>query len=223
MSQKIKNNYLRITNNLKPQTKLLAVTKSVSAETIRILYELGQRDFGENRVSDLKDKAEILKDLKDIRWHFIGNLQSKKVKDLFKIENLKYIHSVDSLSLIDELIKRSSLLKNSVNLFLQVNTSMEEEKSGFINIQETEVGVEKILSLANSPLKLYGLMTMGKLRTEDFSQAARICFSKLKLIQETLLERHPEKLFLSMGMSADYQIAEDVGTDWVRLGGVLFE
>ncbi len=188
--------------------QLVAVTKKRSVKDIEALYKLGQRDFGENRVQELQDKAEQLKTLKDIRWHMIGPLQRNKVKQLLKIPQLYAIHSVSSLKLIEELNK----YQHQVNIFLQVNTSMEDEKSGFETLEEIrEAGYAM-------DVPVYGLMTMGKLRTDKFEADAQKCFQKLVDLKHQLSPH----LKLSMGMSQDYHIALKIGTDYIRVGSKLF-
>lgn len=214
----LQNNLKKILSELSGKAKLLAVTKTVTSDTIRELYSLGQRDFGENRVKDLEIKANELKDLTDIRWHFIGNLQRKKVKDLFSIPNLYAIHSIDSQKLIDELIKRQDELTHDLKLFIQVNTSHEEQKSGFENINEITQALTTLSKSAK--LKAIGLMTMATIRTQDQEAEALRCFKDLNQLKEDL---GVQSLELSMGMSQDYQIALKVGTDWVRIGSLLYK
>lgn len=214
----LQNNLKKILSELSGKAKLLAVTKTVTSDTIRELYSLGQRDFGENRVKDLEIKANELKDLTDIRWHFIGNLQRKKVKDLFSIPNLYAIHSIDSQKLIDELIKRQDELTHDLKLFIQVNTSHEEQKSGFENINEITQALTTLSKSAK--LKAIGLMTMATIRTQDQEAEALRCFKDLNQLKEDL---GVQSLELSIGMSQDYQIALKVGTDWVRIGSLLYK
>lgn len=211
------NNLEQILKTINSKAKLLAVTKSADIDVITKLYELGQRDFGENRVDDLADKAFKLKHLKNLKWHFIGNLQRKKVKDLLKIPSLYAIHSVDSLKLALELNKRSDCLDQDLLLYFQVNTSGEKEKAGFENSKEVLVAMEAI----EAPhLIIAGLMTMATIRTENQRLEAKKCFIKLVQVKNSLNRKGLE---LSMGMSQDFEIALEVGTDWVRVGSKLFD
>ncbi len=201
-----KENLEKIKKETIGKTILIAVSKTFPAEDIRLCYELGQRHFGENRVSELEQKAQELSDLKDIHWHFVGHLQSNKIKKLLSIKNLYAIHSVDKLSLLQNLIQE----KNTAKLFLEVNTSGEKEKQGFSEITE----IKEALKLAS----IEGLMTMAKWRTQDYLQTAQECFQKLKDIRDLL----NKELKLSMGMSEDYPLAVKMGSDYIRVGQKIF-
>ena len=113
----------KYSHNDTQEVRLIAVTKYSPVEDVVFAYEADQFDFGENRVSDLKEKADFFKDhsLQNVRWHFIGHLQSNKVKELLKIPNLYSIHSIDSIKLIEELIKRKDEFEGPINIFLQYN------------------------------------------------------------------------------------------------------
>jgi hypothetical protein len=198
------------------KSRLLVVSKTQSLDDIRALYEAGQRDFGENRVQELEEKDQALSDLKELRWHLIGHLQSNKIPKLNKISRLVAIHSVDDLELTEKLIK-GLRLSHPVGLFLQVNTSGEDEKSGFEVEADLKLAAQK-LSKISSPVFFQGLMTMGTIRTEDVTGEAHRCFSALKALKDAL---NPA-LELSMGMSGDYLIARDHGSDWVRVGSKIF-
>jgi len=209
------------------EAQLVGVTKYSPVEDVILAYEAGLYDFGENRTSDLKEKAEVFKtqELNKVRWHFIGHLQTNKVRELLQIPRLWAIHSVDSLRLLEELYKRENEFKGSeIKVFLQINTSHEEEKSGFETIDELYPAVDLMLSRKDSKFKLHGLMTMGPIRTEDFEADARKCFKALAHVQKTLAERyHLNDLKLSMGMSQDYSIAMEEGSDYVRIGSKIFK
>ncbi len=211
----MKKNYEEVLKEL-GETKLVIVSKNQSIEKIQFLYDLGHRDFGENKVQELSHKSEALSNL-DIRWHFIGNLQSNKVKKLLVIRNLHFIHSVSKMSLVEELIRNMC----EVSYFLQVNTSGEDEKSGFLELSEIEQALEKIAKKGHS---VQGLMTIGAIRTNSFEDDARSCFSKLVKIKETLRAEYflNQQIDLSMGMSKDYHIALNYHSDWVRIGSRIF-
>jgi pyridoxal phosphate enzyme (YggS family) len=206
---------------------LVAVSKTRPVDDILHAYQAGIRDFGENRVEELESKASALHEMgiDDINWHFIGKLQSKKIGRLLNIEALKAIHSVDSLSLLQKLIdadKRGKAKCRDVDLFIQVNTSGETEKSGFVDWDDLASAVN-LLASEKPPFTLRGLMTMSKMRTETFTDDALKCFNQLQRIRDKLVEDFAiEGLKLSMGMSNDYEIALNVGTDYIRLGSVLF-
>jgi pyridoxal phosphate enzyme (YggS family) len=203
-------------------SKLLLVSKTRSEEEIRAYYELGQRDFGENRVQELMEKSEHLKAAcPEIRWHMIGNLQSNKINQLFLVSNLWAIHSVDDRDLLEKLIKTEGRLDSPLRLFLQFNTSKEVEKSGFEDYASLKAAASLIS--ATSKIKLQGLMTMGTLRTEDFQSEAKRCFHELNELKDKLSQELGMPLETSMGMSQDYQIALDEKSHWIRLGTMMFE
>ncbi|MCB9091576.1 MAG: YggS family pyridoxal phosphate-dependent enzyme [Halobacteriovoraceae bacterium] len=218
------NHQLKIAANFKAihselvNAKLLAVTKFRTQEEIEVLYDLGQRHFGENKVQELCEKALALDTKNDIHWHFIGNLQSNKVNQLLKVPNLYAIHSVDSLKLAEKLVSKEDLLKGPCKIFLEVKTSGEDEKHGFESLNEIKEAMAVFSSCKK--FQLIGLMTMGRIRTEDLENEARICFKKLQNFKEQLGKPISE---LSMGMSSDYKIAIEEGSNWVRIGSKLFE
>lgn len=207
---------------------LVAVTKYSPVEDVITAYEAHHYDFGENRVQDLADKAEIFeeKELTKVKWHFIGHLQTNKVRDLLKIPHLYAIHSVDSIRLLEELLKRESDFPGSeLKLFFQVNTSHEEEKSGFESAEELHMAINLLLGKGYSKFKLYGLMTMGTIRTEKFEAEAERCFKDLATIARSVEDKYSlkAKLKLSMGMSQDYKLALAHGSDYVRVGSAIFK
>lgn len=210
-----------IQKQLSGASQLLIVSKGRSIEDIQIYYQLGQRDFGENRVQELTEKSEALKTLcPEIRWHMIGNLQSNKINQLFAVHNLWAIHSVDDEEILEKLIKSEHRITHPVNVFLQFNTSKEVEKSGFEDYLHLKNSAQKIQ--ANSKIKLFGLMTMGTLRTENFEAEARRCFQELNQLKDQLAQDTGLKLATSMGMSQDYAIALGEHSDWIRLGTMMF-
>jgi hypothetical protein len=207
---------------------LVAVTKYSPVEEIALAYEAHHYDFGENRVADLAEKAEIFKceNRSKVRWHFIGHLQTNKVQALLKIPNLYAIHSIDSLRLLEELMKRESEMKlMEIKVFLQVNTSHEAEKSGFETSEELKLATKMLIGRPTSKLKLYGLMTMGTIRTTDFETEALRCFKDLAGIAKNLESEFGLKnpLKLSMGMSQDYKLALECGSDFIRVGSAIFK
>lgn len=216
-TSKLAHNLATIQAELKgSQAQLLVVSKTRSADEIRALYQAGQRHFGENKVQELLEKDSALADLVDLKWHLIGHLQSNKVNKLKSISRLLAVHSVDSLSLLEKLIQT---LPKSVGYFLQVNTSGEDEKSGFESTQQIQ---EAMAYLKRQNLQAQGLMTMGTIRTEDVAGEARRCFKNLIEIRDSLQLQQESRLQLSMGMSGDYLIARDMGSDWVRVGSKIF-
>lgn len=204
---------------------LVAVSKATDLESIQYALDNKQKDFGENRIGDLEEKAQFLKN-EEIHWHFIGNLQSNKMNRLLKIPNLKYIHSIDSLKTLETLYKKEEhFVGEQLGFFLQVNTSGEDEKQGFSSTDYNGLAAAAnlISSKAKSKFQLAGLMTMGKIRTDNFEEDARSCFRSLVKIKNTLKRdfQLPE-ILLSMGMSQDYSIALEEGADFVRIGTRLF-
>jgi pyridoxal phosphate enzyme (YggS family) len=202
-------------------TRLLIVSKNRSAQDIKAYYELGQRDFGENRVQELTEKARtLLQTCPEIRWHMIGHLQTNKIHHLFAVPHLYAIHSVDDRECVEKLLRSEERLSHEVGIFLQFNTSHEQEKFGFETYTELVSSAE--LLLRSKRLKLLGLMTMGTLRTEDFEAEAGRCFQDLNVEKEKLEAEFGIKLMTSMGMSQDYRIAIREKSDWIRLGTVMF-
>lgn len=203
-------------------SQLLIVSKNRSLEDIKIYYELGHRDFGENRVQELSEKSFALqKECSHIRWHMIGHLQSNKIPQLFQVPHLYAIHSVDDRQLVEKLIKSENRLPHEVQIFLQFNTSHEVEKSGFETYTDLRASAELLLKC--SKLKLRGLMTMGTLRTENPEAEAGRCFQDLQVEKEKLQNELNLKLETSMGMSQDYKVAIREKSDWIRLGTMMFE
>lgn len=190
---------------------LVAVSKTKPIEDILELYNLGHRDFGENYVQELVEKAEQLP--KDIRWHFIGHLQTNKVKLI--IPFIYLIHGVDSLKLLKEIDKQAEKNKRVIDCLLQVHIAQEETKFGF---DETELLNLELKQFLNVRIK--GLMGMASL-TDDVNKI-RIEFKYLKTLFEKLKTSNPELSILSIGMSADYRIALEEGSNMVRIGSLLF-
>ena len=187
--------------------RLVAVSKTKPAAMIREAYEAGQRDFGENYAQELASKAAELADLVDLRWHFIGHLQSNKAKLVAPVARL--VHSVDSTSLAIELAKRSP---KPLPVLVEVNAG-EAQKHGV-----TEAGVAALLDAidAQPNLELRGLMTVPPTDAAETRRA----FERLAKLRERLgPDRLPE---LSMGMSADLDVAIACGATLVRIGTALF-
>ncbi|MGB0453562.1 MAG: YggS family pyridoxal phosphate-dependent enzyme [Bacteriovoracaceae bacterium] len=201
------------------QAHLLPVSKYVDSPIIRSCYQLGIRNFAEARVQDLMNKSDELKDCEGLNWHFVGNLQRNKVKKLLSVKGLYAIHSVDRLELLHELLKNQEMLDRPVKVFLQVNTSGESEKSGFLNLDEVKKALELLQTQSGKKLEFQGLMTMATLRTAEKEQAAEHCFKALSQFRDIL---GAGKIELSMGMSSDYQQALKYGADWIRIGRAIF-
>jgi PLP dependent protein len=199
---------------------LVAVSKTKPVEDIKELYDLGHRDFGENYVQELVDKEAQLP--KDIRWHFIGHLQSNKVKYIAPFVHL--IHGVDSLKLLQEINKQAIKNNRIIDCLLQVYIAQEETKFGF-DEEELETLITRINTNTNewTGVCVKGLMGMASF-TDDMN-IVRKEFQTLKRI----FNKHAELKIancklqtLSMGMSSDYKIAIEEGSTMVRIGSLLF-
>jgi len=211
--------YLQISEELSAKNiTLVAVSKTKPAEEIRELYDLGHRDFGENYVQELTEKQPLLP--ADIRWHFIGHLQSNKVKYIAPFVSL--VHGVDSLKLLKEINKQAAKNNRVVRALLQVHIAREETKFGLDENELLEIVKSgEIGQLEN--VNLCGLMGMASF-AEDMSKV-RPEFSQLKEIFERCRQFEQANVkfeILSMGMSADYQIAIEEGSNMVRIGSLLF-
>jgi PLP dependent protein len=202
-------NSAKIRSNRNNKVTLIAVTKEVSVETAKEALELDINHLGENRFEGLKEKQEQISD--EVVWHFIGSLQTRKVKDI--IHRIDYLHSLDRLSLAAEIQKRA---KDPVKCFIQVNVSGEESKHG---LQPNEV-LKFVKELAElEKVQVVGLMTMAPF-TED-KQIIRNSFKGLKELQVKVKELEIKNIpcnELSMGMSNDFEIAIEEGATFIRIG-----
>ncbi len=202
--------YREMLKELGDKVKLVAVSKTKPPEDILALYEEGQRDFGENYVQELIDKQSHLP--ADIRWHFVGHLQSNKVKNILPFVHL--IHGVDSLRLLQEINRQAAKAGRVMDVLLQVHIAREETKFGFDAAE-----LEGVMAAAGAlpAVRVRGLMGMAS-NTEDVA-VVRAEFRGLK----GLLDRwFPGDGLLSMGMSADYSMAVQEGSNMVRIGSLLF-
>ena len=214
--------YLEINEQLQAkQVTLVAVSKTKPVSDIQELYDLGQRDFGENYVQELAEKQLLLPN--DIRWHFIGHLQSNKVKYIAPFVHL--IHGVDSYKLLLEIDKQAKKFDRTINCLLQVHVAQEETKFGF-NELELMAAMEDIhkYKLLNQlqHVQIVGLMGMASL-TADPQQVTKE-FTFLKMMFDHFANQPGNDQFrvLSMGMSGDYQLAIAEGSTLVRIGSLLF-
>ena len=194
---------------------LLGASKYANAEKIREAYQCGVRAFGENRAQDFLKKFEELKDL-PIDWHFIGNLQTNKVK--YIIDKVSLIHSVDRQSLAEEIQKRAERLGKVQDVLIEVNVGKEETKGGVYE-EDLEKLFEYCLSLKN--LRVLGLMAIPPYKENP--EEVRPYFVKLRKLKEKLEELYKIKLpHLSMGMSGDFEVAVEEGATIVRIGSAIF-
>ena len=207
---------LRAAERPADSVEIVLVTKTIAPEKIQEALSCGMRDFGESRVQELLDKQERLPGDK-IRWHFIGHLQTNKVKQVLGRASL--IHSLDRLELAEE-IERQAVLKNikSVPCLVQVNSSGEASKFGL----KPEAVEEFVLGLKGPAVQIFGLMTIGPL-TEDREKIRR-AFRSLQELRQKLKARFPDKNWetISMGMSQDYEMAIQEGTTLIRIGTAIF-
>lgn len=194
---------------------LVAVSKTKPVEDILELYELGHRDFGENYVQELVEKASKLPT--DIRWHFIGHLQTNKVKQL--VPFIYLIHGVDSLKLLKEINKQAQQANRVVDCLLQAHIAQEETKFGFDENELTEL-LDNFSKYQLNNTRIKGLMGMASL-TDNMNQV-RTEFVQLKNLFQKIQASHPELQILSMGMSPDYKIAIEEKSNMVRIGSLLF-
>ena len=195
---------------------LIAVSKTKPLEMLLEAYDLGCRDFGENKVQELVEKYEQMP--KDIRWHMIGHLQRNKVK--YIVDKVYLIHSVDSLRLAEEISKEA--VKKNVNVSILVEVNVADEKSKFgITVEETISLVEAIAQLPNIVIK--GLMTIAP--SVENSEENRLYFAKLKQIYVDIIHKNIDNVFmeeLSMGMTGDYEVAITEGATYIRVGTGIF-
>ena len=198
--------------NATPDAQLIVVTKNQSFNKIKQIYKLGERDFGENRVQTLIEKYKILP--KDIKWHMIGHLQTNKVKYITPFIYL--IQSVDSLKLLKKINESALTNKRKVNCLLQVKISNEKSKYGFDTKEVTEILSAKHKSKFPN-VDIQGIMGMSSL-TNNSDQIRRE-FEKINQIFRSL---KPNKKILSIGMSNDYQIAYEAGSNMIRIGSYIF-
>ena len=215
-----KNNFLALKKELGSKVILVAVSKTKPLADIKELYALGQRDFGENYVQELVEKSEVLP--KDIRWHFIGHLQSNKVKYIAHFVHL--IHGVDSEKLLSAINKQGEKLNKTISCLLQVHIAEEETKFGFDEneLKDLISRIEnKSYELTN--VKITGLMGMGSFTDDKNKVRQEFHFLKKLFDEGSILSTNNYQLStLSMGMSGDYNVAIEEGSNMVRIGSLLF-
>ncbi|TZF99018.1 YggS family pyridoxal phosphate-dependent enzyme (plasmid) [Chryseobacterium panacisoli] len=200
------------------EVKLLLATKTVSADHIKIALKNGQTLIAENKVQELKEKYEDLKNTPHEN-HFIGHLQTNKIKDILKYD-VTCVQSIDRLELAEKLHQRLLAENKTMNVLIQVNTSNEESKFGIDPSEAIEL-TRKISRLTT--LKIKGLMTIGLFSAE--TEKVRACFKILKTLQEEIIHEHipnVEMKELSMGMSGDLETAIEEGATIVRVGTAVF-
>ena len=203
-------NYLKIKNKIPSNVNILAVSKGFKSQEIMTMQNIGQNDFGESKFQEAFEKQLILKNLKKIKWHFIGRIQSNKVRKI--VQNFKYIHSVDSFEKLQKISDISYQEKKNPLIMLQVKLSDDPTKGGF-NPELLILKWKEIKELKN--ITLTGLMTINP---KGLSSKENIeLFKKCRSLADSL--HLPD---CSMGMSGDWEEAIDAGSTWLRLGSLIF-
>jgi len=209
--------YKEILTGLGDKVKLVAVSKTKPVDDIKALYDLGQRDFGENYVQEMADKQPQLP--QNIHWHFIGHLQSNKIKYIAPFVYM--IQGVDSYKLLQEINKQAKKNQRIIQCLMQVHIASEENKFGF-NEEELQHAIHQYKTDDMANIKLVGLMGMASF-TADQNQLRKE-FSYLKIIFDKIkaILNDDDFSILSMGMSGDYPIAVQEGSNMVRIGSLIF-
>jgi len=211
----VSNNIIKIKSELPSHVTLVAVSKTKPNELINQAYLAGQIDFGENYVQELVDKYHELP--KDIRWHFIGHLQTNKVKFIAPFVNL--IHGVDSLKLLEEINKQAQKNNRIINCLLQIYIAQEDSKFG-LSFDECQELLQSNSYLNLKNISVVGFMAMAS-NTEDNEQLKKE-FLSLKKFHESMVSIQLPLNILSFGMSSDYQLAIECGSNMIRIGSSIF-
>jgi pyridoxal phosphate enzyme (YggS family) len=211
----VSNNIIKIKSELPSHVTLVAVSKTKPNELINQAYLAGQIDFGENYVQELVDKYQELP--KDIRWHFIGHLQTNKVKFIAPFVNL--IHGVDSLKLLEEINKQAQKNNRIINCLLQIYIAQEDSKFG-LSFDECQELLQSNSYLNLKNINVVGFMAMAS-NTEDNEQLKKE-FLSLKKFHESMVSIQLPLNILSFGMSSDYQLAISCGSNMIRIGSSIF-
>ena len=203
-------NFLKIKSKIPSNVNILAVSKGFKSQEIKTIQNIGQNDFGESKVQEAFEKQLTLKDLKQINWHFIGRIQSNKIRKI--VQNFQYIHSVDSFEKLQKISSISYEEKKNPLIMIQVKFSDDPSKGGF-NPELLLLKWNEIKELKN--IRLTGLMTINPkgLNFKENSELFKKCRSLADLLQL------PD---CSMGMSGDWKQAVEAGSTWIRLGSLIF-
>lgn len=216
----IKKNIDNILKQIPNNTKLVAVSKTHSIETIKETFDAGQRDFGENKVQELVDKHNQLQN-PEIKWHLIGHLQRNKVK--YIADFVELIHSVDSLKLLTEINRQAKKHDRVINCLLQFHIADEDTKFG-LNYDEAIDILESDEFKSFENIKICGVMGMATF-TDDTEQVRKE-FKKLKEIFSEIKDKYFKNIDyfcdISMGMSGDWKIAIEEGATILRIGSIIF-
>ena len=203
-------NYLKIKSKIPSNVKILAVSKGFKSQEIKTIQNIGQNDFGESRFQEAIEKKLLLDDLKNIKWHFIGRVQTNKIRKI--VQNFEYIHSVDSYEKLLKISKVSFEEKRNPIVMLQVKLSDDPNKGGFY----PKVLLEKWDQIKEfKSIKIKGLMTINP---KGLSSIENIkLFKKCRHLADSLKLQD-----CSMGMSGDWEEAVKAGSTWLRLGSTIF-
>ena len=208
----ISKNIIDLKKKIGTSVNIIAVSKNKPKSSILECFHSGHIDFGENRVQELCEKAKSLPD--EINWHMIGKLQRNKVKYIVSFIHL--IHSVDSVKLLNEIDKQSKKINRIINVLIQVHIAKEKTKSGF-SYDEAEILLSKKNNLNN--INIIGLMGMS-----TFTSDKKIVSDEFKKLNEFYVKWKSKHNFsiLSMGMSNDYMLAIENGSNLIRIGSLIF-
>lgn len=210
---------LAIRTEIPSEVQLIAVSKTKPVSAIQEAYKAGQRAFGENKVQELVDKYEQLP--KDIQWHLIGHLQTNKVKYIAEFVHL--IHAVDSLKLLQEINKQAEKHQRIIQCLLQFHIAEEEAKFG-LDFSEAEELLQSREFIEMQNVQIVGLMGMSTFteNTEQIRDEFRNLNNYFQIIKSHYFKFNPAFKHLSMGMSGDYPIAIEEGSNMIRIGSTLF-
>lgn len=205
--------FARVRFNDKHIVKIVAISKYSTSDEIKALYEIGQRAFGENKVQDLRAKSDELEEL-PLEWHFVGTLQKNKINNLLDI-NPSLFHSLDSLELAQELQKKLKQREMTLDALLQINSAKEESKSGVM--PEDAVQIYNQIKKECPNINLRGVMSIGA-HTDD-KKVIKKSFDTTYTIYKELEDAD----ICSMGMSGDFELAIECGSNMIRLGSIMFD
>lgn len=192
--------------------KIIAISKYSTSDEIEKLYNIGQRAYGENKVQDLKLKANELEDL-PLEWHFVGNLQKNKINNFLDLDPTLF-HALDSLELAHELQKKLEAKDMTLDTLLQINSAKEESKHGFMPEDATAAYKQILIECPNINLK--GVMSIGA-HSDDLKIVKESFETTYKIYKDL-----PNATICSMGMSGDFELAIECGSNMVRLGSIVF-
>ena len=205
---------VRVSVNQHQIVKIVAASKSADNAMIEAMYNIGQRSFGENKIQDMSDKVHNLTHL-PLEWHFIGRLQTNKINQLIEL-NPFLMHSLSSLELAQEIDKRLHVKGKTLNALLQINSAYEEQKAGVLPQKALDI-YEQITSTCKH-INLKGVMSIGA--HSDDEKIIQKSFETTYKMYETLEPKGAK--YCSMGMSGDFELAVQCGSNMLRLGSILF-